>query len=278
MDVVLILCYNRPEYLEVCLKKIMESVGFEKYCYVFQVDRNNRENDWLISRFSNYVECRFFKSPEHGYQGNCYNATIGYANAHRVGVEVGAKYGHMIEDDVIVSPDYFNFHERIWALNKDNDFGFVCGTQNQRVTSAIYDPAMVYRSYYLQTLGISFPIYRFKEFGKYHKLAYLLNPIVFLQMMFPTSKIDPKYAEQAGLVRRIMEQEVGIYPTWPRAYHAGVYGQNQTAKTHKLNPVEIEKMTGEQMTELSNRGFVFTTDVFDSIHEEGFKFLKTVIE
>jgi hypothetical protein len=255
--IVIIPCWNRPGFLHVCLEHIKNAKGFDNYEYYFCVDRGNYSlyQNVICSFSAKNSECVI--RPPHNYKGNVYN----FLNAFRDIQKKGKAYDiiHLIEDDVFIAPDYFDYHLKAWEAVKDEkDVFAVSACRNDNLKDAAFEIRMnpdsaIYLHQSYQSLGVSFTMQSINKIARHAIPAYWNFPVQYLQNTFPSSKLPKGQAEQAGLIHRIVIQDnlQCAFPVVPRAYHAGFAGKNRTAKKHEsyYTAEEIRKMTQQQMNQ-----------------------------
>lgn len=160
------------------------------------------------------------------YRGNSYNLLTAYGEV----ADCGAERIHMVEEDILVADDYFDFHRQ--AHQVDPEAFAVSACRNQQFPIAGDPPAhedTIYGFHWYQSLGVSFRPEKLKEVLPHAQRNYFLNPVGYCKMFFPNSQVHPSHAEQDGLIHRVIEQVGGhtTYPFVPRAYHAGFIGYHR---------------------------------------------------
>jgi hypothetical protein len=141
------------------------------------------------------------------------------------------QYVYMVEDDIMVSNRFFEWHDLAhgagddvvcWIASRNNNTRFLT-TEDQR-------------AYYIGTttdyqgLGISYSRDFILEYIAPHdKREYYSQPVNYCRRYFPDSSIGHFFAEQDGLIRRVMEKNGmrAMFPHVAQCYHAGYYGKNR---------------------------------------------------
>jgi hypothetical protein len=184
----------------------------------------------------------------HAYRGNSFNILQCYGEA----IECKPELIHLVEEDVFVGADYFDFHRSAHALATHAFAVSLCRNQN-------YDhdpepiPDAVYLSSQYQSIGVSFRPERLSLMLPHMTREYFRDPVKYCRRHFPRTKIPAANAEQDGLINRIVEAQglPVVYATRPRAYHAGFVGYHRKGATlsgtiHDQAD-QLLAMTSEQM-------------------------------
>lgn len=227
MNHCLIPAYFRPEMLHFVLKQIEKAEGAEKLHYVFNVDFGfNHTILSVIRHFPFSHEIRIQKRFEgHKDAKQSFNLLDGYLYcAARTD-----KLVYMIEDDIMISNDFFKFHEQA------QQFPNFCTIGVKNPNRKIYEMEVSNIDIYKTnndycSLGVCFDKDVInKHIAPHINKEYFNNPYKYVENHFPKSGISGSYCEQDGLIRRIqMQLDLPIiYPVVPRAFHAGFYGKNR---------------------------------------------------
>jgi hypothetical protein len=233
---VVVPAWNRPDFLAACLKRLLATK--EEAHYILSLDRaHSKEVRDVAEGFAadSGREVTIL-TPRHRYMGNSYNVL----NALSAAVEGSPDLVYLVEDDVLVGTDFFNFHQRSHELAPDVLAVSACRNQNLP-----YDPEpntqSVYQHRSYQSLGVSFRPTILRMILAHVEDAYFSDPIGYCKSTFPDSEIPAQNAEQDGLIHRIGEGKglPTIYPFVPRAYHAGFYGYHR--KGRKLSGTAMDR-------------------------------------
>lgn len=227
-DIVLIPCWQRPEFLSLCIEQILSAEGCENYHYLFLLDRGfAKENLDLISIFP--LDKTTLPRPETvpGIGRQSMNLLEGY----RWASEQDCKKVFLIEEDIMIANDFFTWHE---AVHEAEDLLCSIATENNNTVHFAEDNLSKYYEgspMDFQSLGVCWDREALKKYIIPHATKeYYRNPRGYVLAKFPTSVMGGNYAEQDGLIRRIRELECPlqvIFPDVPRAFHAGYYGYNR---------------------------------------------------
>lgn len=177
--------------------------------------RHGRERVKLIER-------------RHPYRGNSFNVLQAYRDA----VAARPDLIHLVEEDVLVGADYFDFHHAAHKLAPDA-FAVSAARNQNHPHDPEPDPTALYRGPEYQSIAVSFRPERLAPVLAHAVPAYFSNPIAYCARRFPRTRIPRGNAEQDGLINRVVEQGKGtvIYPALPRAYHAGFVGYHRQGET-----------------------------------------------
>lgn len=228
MNVVVIPCFNRPEFLYVTLEFICKAKGYEKNKYLFCCDHGfNVQNINIIKSFpqlNSEIVIRKNHFPKLTKQS--FNVLEGYRQACNMSDELV----YLIEDDIFISEDFFNWHEKVHA--KDKCFCSIATRNNNTEFDTSNDVSAYYygvKSDY-QSLGVCWnKQVLIDEVLPFATRKYYNSPVTYCKYYFPESVIGHYFVEQDGLIRRIKEKNsgIGIFTHVPRAYHGGFYSYNR---------------------------------------------------
>lgn len=233
MDVVLIPCFSRPEFLEICLEQIAKN-DCDDLLFLFHIDFDyNPLMLGVINKFP-YNKMSIY-NPRHGYKRKL---PVNILEGYRKAFDLSDNLVFMIEEDMIISDDFFKWHREI---HKDGDFFCSIASKNNNLNrDLVFDTDLnkYYTSHFTyQSLGVCFnkDVLEKYVFPHSYKRYYRNNEKYCLEA-FPQSKLGMKWCEQAGLIRRIQEKiSMPIaYPHTPRAYHAGFYGKNRNGRSFSV--------------------------------------------
>jgi glycosyltransferase involved in cell wall biosynthesis len=255
-DICLIPCYNRPEFLYWTLKQIEKAYLSHKIEYWFLADHGYNPEILEIIKDFKYSK-KIIKQTKHNYHSATKlsrNILSGYKKAY----QTKAKYIFLIEDDILIGKDFFKMHYGI-----QNDENIFCSIMSENHNTK-FDTSNNLNNYYIskqadyQSIGVCFKRVNLKQIVKHLIPEYLNNPFKYVNKLYPKSKIGSQYVEQAGLIRRIIENNnyKVAFPDVPRCYHAGFYGKNRGKqltghykdKISKLGKIIFDNKNMEYMT------------------------------
>jgi hypothetical protein len=226
-ELVIVTAWKRPDFLSACLQRLLiADDGAQRY--LICLDRgHSREVATVAEEFTRRLAGRAqIRRRAHRYRGNSYNVLMGY----REGVTLGPDLVHLVEDDVFVAGDYFEFHRRAHQLTHDTFAVSAC--RNQQFPPEMNPPEeddVVYAHVSYQSLGVSFRVGPLAQVVQHAQAGYFERPVVYCRRHWPNSAINPNNAEQDGLIHRLIEAAGWrtVYPFSPRAYHAGFVGYHR---------------------------------------------------
>lgn len=225
-DSVLIPCWRRPEFLLATLTRIKLARGAEDLHYLFTVDRGSDPRVHEVIEHFPYHKRKVIQ--HHPYRGPAYNILEGYRELYRSTNDGDRIY--LIEDDVFIAEDFFEFHDEAWDLDDEAKIVSACRNQNlPKLSNFIDATSAVYRHVSYQSLGVSFDRRIFPEILEHASRAYYLDPIEYCATRLSDKGLPESAASQDGLIHRIVRKNLWwtIYPITPRAFHAGFYGLNR---------------------------------------------------
>lgn len=235
MDIVLIPCYYRPEYLSLCLEYLSKAEGARNnkeywVCqdYRFQDDhRYGIQARWTKEVVDNSpIPVRFVQRQPHGYTGNSMNTLEAYKEAF----QTDAKLIYLVEEDVLVSPDFFRWHEAVVANGS-----YFCSVAYRCARNGGVDKTIDSSEAYFESkvdfasIGVCWPRENLRAVVEHAKPEYYADMGGYLDSRFPNDVYSGWYHEQDGLVMRVLHEQKGTV-AWayrPRAFHVGNVGYHR---------------------------------------------------
>lgn len=237
-DIVLIPSYIRAEYLHLCLTHLANTqrTQSEKEFWVCQDFRQNDEHrykmqfawtDEVIAEFSGPLNIKKFKTWPHVYEGNSFNVLESY----KLALSTDARYVYLVEDDVLVKPDFFQWHEAAQDAEPDAmcSIAYRC-SRNHEARTDVTDPEAYFttaRDY--ASIGVCWKKENLIPVLEHATPAYYNNLDGYMLRAFPGNRFADCFSEQDGLIMRVMWETKAftVWPYVPRAYHMGWYGYHR---------------------------------------------------
>jgi len=237
-DIILVPSYFRPEYLFLCLERIRNadrgSVDSEIWvCQDFRFEDQHRHKlgiDWtteVLDYWRPRLPIRFVQRSAHGFEGNSRNVLEAYKEAAAI---ENVRYIYLVEDDVLVQPDFFTWHE---AVQLDGDYmcsvAYRC-SRNAEARTDVTDPSAYFtsaRDY--ASVGVCWRREKLGPVVAHASADYYRDTSAYMQRTFPGNRFAGDFSEQDGLIMRVMWETRGVvaWPYVPRAYHMGWYGYHR---------------------------------------------------
>lgn len=231
-DIVIVPTYFRPEYLTLCLEHIEAArKGRELEVRVYHDARkvayvNAQDTQEVCNRFGYpYLTIR----KPHNAVGNTLNFLGAYADAF----VSDARLVYLIEDDVLVGTDFFDWHEAIQA-RRDYlcSVGWHC-IRNPEVKPSTDPNAFIESAVDFSSIGVCWKREALPPVVLHADPAYYTNPSAYLAKQFPGSPIPPnRWVEQAGLIMRVLlagqGKRIVAWPAVPRCAHIGISGYHRS--------------------------------------------------
>lgn len=168
---------------------------------------------------------RHIRRVPHNTTGNSLNVMEAYREAY----ETDARMVYLVEDDVMVQPDFFRWHE---AVQADGDYFCTIPwrySRNGRAHEASVDPGDYFtRRDMYASIGVGFGREKLRGVVAHARADYYRNREGYIRTHFGDGWGDFG-EEQDGLVMRVMAEEGGV-SAWsyvPRAFHVGWWGYHQ---------------------------------------------------
>ena len=226
-EVVIVTGWKRPDFLSACLQRLLVADD-GRQTYWICLDRGfSRECGTVAYQFRSKLGARAqIRRRSHRYKGNSFNVLTSYQEA----VAVAPDLVHLVEEDVFVSADYFEFHRQAHEVAPDAFCVSAC--RNQQFPPEVNPPDLedtIYPDVSYQSIGVSFQLDPLSEVVEHATHSYFTRPVAYCREHWPNSSINPNNAEQDGLIHRMIEASgrPTVYPFSPRAYHAGFVGYHR---------------------------------------------------
>ncbi|MDP9267267.1 MAG: hypothetical protein M3P27_02945 [Acidobacteriota bacterium] len=224
-DVVLVPTFSRPEMLWHCLEHLFRCPEFTEHDVVVWLDWHADLPDPPLVEVEQVVGffpgVHLVRLARHGRPGNSFNVL----SAYRAAYESGADVVYLVEDDVMVRPDFFRFHRFVRSLL--DVFCVVAAENTRRATPPQGNHFWATDDDYA-SLGVSFDRKALAEIVRHHSAEYFGDMHGYCQRNFG-ARFQKEEVEQDGLILRVMgEQRVlSAWPYEPRAQHVGWYGYHR---------------------------------------------------
>lgn len=243
MNVVVIPCFDRACFLSCTLDLITQADQAKDMVYLFAVDFGfDPEVLKVIDAFpfDKAVVQRSRTPYRDGKQSH--NLLSAYSEA----CYLSDKYVFLIEDDIFISKDFFNYHLAVHEKHP-NTFCSI-GAENHNTH---YETEPDDSLYYFgdvtdyQSWGVCWNKDVLEDFILPHaNTTYYNNPMVYLQRVFNQDWIGRHFCEQDGLIRRVRYTKPDmpvIFPHNARCFHAGFYSYHRNTRNRLLGSLEEKK-------------------------------------
>ena len=231
MSVVVIPCFSRADFLEVCLDHIVKADDFDKHKYLFCLDYGyNPEVVKIINKYP--LTAALLKVPDNHLKDGkqSFNVINGLVTA--AGLSDDKVY--YIEDDCLISKDFFTFTAGV--VEKEDVYCCIASMSDRPTIKPVDDG----NCYYVKEndndyrgIGVCFSTAKLNEYLKpHHDMRYYRNIKGYCTRYFPDSILKGQWTEQDGLQRRIIEKNKlkVAFSSVPRCFHAGFYGYHRSVK------------------------------------------------
>jgi hypothetical protein len=208
--VVIVPTFDRPEMLFHCLDHLARSAGGRSVPVRVHVDmRAGNAYDDVIDVIEAHPEfgvtsLGVWSSVEHDYPGNSFNLLSAYRRAY----EWGAQAVYLVEDDVMVTRDFFVWHEHVHAAKQP------------AASMGVSDPG--HGAY--ASLGVCLTRDTVAAVLKHAVPAYFRDMRGYCARTFPPSPFD---CEQDGLIARVLSGRTVAWADPPVVSHVGWYGYHR---------------------------------------------------
>lgn len=236
LDRVLLPSFYRPEFLAICLEKLAEAEGGrEKAVWVYQ-DRHTYDAPELLRHLPEirevckayqtggvFADFRYIEREPNNYRGNPSNFLEAYKDAYNT----DADFVYLVEDDVMVGPDFFLWHEAMMEI--ENPFisvGWHCIRDTAKVPPT-EDPHAYVTSYRdFSSIGVCWQRENLEYLVRHANADYYSDMGHYMRRAFPGSPIPANtWTEQAGLITRLLHEKPGErLVCWAGASRVSHYG------------------------------------------------------
>lgn len=220
--VVIVPTFDRPEMLWLCLEHIAACPEAKHQDVRVCVDRRNSiaapltELAQLQDRYSALnVSLRF--TPRHTHHGNSFNVLTALRQAYADDAEFDRFF--LVEDDVLVSPEFFRWHNRVECQ------------ESPAASIGVRDPG--HGAY--ASLGVCLPRTTVAAILEHAVLAYFRDMRGYCRFAFPPSPFD---CEQDGLIARVLAGQRVAWADPPVCSHVGWYGYHRTKTRRPTGTLE----------------------------------------
>jgi hypothetical protein len=238
-DIIIIPTYMRPEYLNLCLS-FLAGAEFTDTPKEFWICQDMRPDDqfrhkimleWtaeVLSTWRGRLPLKLIKANPHTYAGNSFNLMEAYKRAYQA---EGVRYVYLVEDDVLVMPDFFRWHEAIQEKEPDAmcSIAYRC-SRNHEARTDVTDPGAYFttaRDY--ASIGVCWKWKNLEPLLEHARPEYYANQEEYIRKTFPGNRFSGDFCEQDGLIMRCLWNVRGftVWPYTPRAYHVGFVGYHR---------------------------------------------------
>lgn len=223
-EVVLVPTYHRPELLFYCLSLIRH---FEPDIPIaIFPDRGSLDDLELVNAEEAFSGIQWHWVPKHEYGGNTFNVMEAYRWAYNEGFE----QIYLIEDDVMIHPDFFKWHRAQHDDDENEDlFASMAWIFNRHAPIEEMD----LRQPWYYSIGVCFQRSMLEYVVRHSSPLYYADMAGYVRKNFKDSPLnDPQnlmHYEQDGLIQRVLDQMKlqTVSPGIAKCTHLGFYGYNR---------------------------------------------------
>lgn len=209
-DIVIVPTYDRPEMLWLCLEYLSRCSGIKSVQIRIYVDAHigqpsmREEVAEVLDKFT-HLSIQVGYRYAHQFSGNSFNVLMAYKDAF----ETESKYVFLVEDDVLVRPEFLAWH-RLLHMNQALGCSIAVAKEPQ------FGPYV--------SLGVGFRREMLALIVPHCRMRYFQNMRAYCRMTFPPSRLD---CEQDGLWARVLVGQEVAWALEPLAQHVGWYGYHR---------------------------------------------------
>jgi len=266
-DVVVVPCFDRPEYLYVCIEMIKLSDHHDEHLFLFALDKGfDADNMHIIEQSGLRYEVVCNNGTRYRHMKQSYNVL----EAYRVACELSAKYVYLIEDDIFIAKSFFTMHRRAQAMNPF--CSIAAHLQNAKHLHTLHPSTigLTTESVY-QSWGVCWNKEILQKYVLPHANGrYYREGGRYLAKRFPWHFLGRSYGEQDGLIRRVHDdsgKSIAFFD-YPRAFHAGIWGYHRQGERvkgwdleKKISFIKSTCFSHEKMQKYNEFNDVFISDL-----------------
>lgn len=199
MELVIVPLHRRPAFALACLTRLYQAAEKDRslHFYIAIDAAPHPEVVTIAEQFARQVGRTRVDIVKRlrTFRGNSYNLLSAYAET----VNSGAQLIHLVEEDVLVGGDYFDYHRQVREF-APGAFS-VCACRNQFWPLDAGPPDeedAVYLQGCYQSIGVSFTPDKLIHVVQHAVHAFYVNPLAYLRRHFPNSALKDAYREQAA--------------------------------------------------------------------------------
>jgi len=238
-DIILIPTYLRPEYLQICLEHLAntKATPTQKEFWICADQRPDDEYRWkiildwqkeVIGAWHVSLPMRFFQGPKHQFNGNSFNVIESYKKAHH---EAGVRFVYLVEDDVLVTPDFFRWHEAVAAAEPESpcSIAYRCSRNAKAFRNILRPEAYFTTARDYASIGVRWTAAALEKVIEHGAPEYYGDQSGYIQRRFAGNRFAGDFCEQDGLIMRVLWEQrwFTVWPYVPRCYHMGWYGYHR---------------------------------------------------
>jgi hypothetical protein len=220
-EAVIVTTYKRPEFLFCCLKRIRALAP--EIDILLCPDRGTyfEPDVWAA------MKCwgaRMVYMPEHTCHGNTYNTM----EAFRLAYTMGYERIYLVEDDVMIHPDFFLWHRAMQEEFSDI-FASMAWIFNRHAPIEEQD---LFQPWYY-SVGTCFARKMLAHVVEHARPEYYMDMAGYIERTFPKSTLNApfniQHYEQDGLIQRVLDKLnlQTVSPGIAKCSHIGYFGYNQ---------------------------------------------------
>lgn len=192
MEVVIVPLHRRAHFALACLTRLYLAARDDvSLTFHIVIDANpTRDVVHVARQFARQVgedRARVIQRTR-TFRGNSYNVLTAYGEV----IDSGADVIHLVEEDVLIGKDYFDYHRQVRAAHPD--VFAVCACRNQ-FWALGQDPPADEDAFYLQdcyqSIGISFTPDKLRHVTDHNPRSFCLNSQGYLRRYFPAPGSAP---------------------------------------------------------------------------------------
>ena len=240
-DIVIIPAYFRGEFLQLCMENLVKCPEiWDAEIRVYhdlktddteKFDRELSEVETVVNHWRALLGAQFrsmLRTP-HNYYGNSYNVLEAYTDA----LASEARHVYLIEDDIIVHPDFFKWHEEAQSQGCFCSIGGHCDRSLHP---------------HFASLGVCWSRQNLTSIVAHAKTAYYERLLPYVMQTFPQSKMECHMVEQDGLISRIIERDNQkvIWADPAVCSHVGLWGYHRSIGPEAMVAAGLGNVSLEQ--------------------------------
>ena len=240
-DIVIIPAYFRGEFLHLCMENLVKCPEIWdaeiRVYHDFKVgdaekfERELAEVETVVNHWRALLGKQFrsmLRKPTE-YYGNTYNVLEAYKET----LASEARYVYLVEDDIIVHPDFFKWHE---AAQNEGTFCSIGGSCDRSIHP------------YFASLGVCWSRQNLASIVEHAVPAYYERQLPYIMQKFPQSKMECHMIEQDGMISRVIERDNQkvIWANPAVCSHVGLWGYHRSIGPDAMIAAGLANVSLEQ--------------------------------
>ena len=194
-DVVLIPTYLRPEFLQICLEHLAQTTATAtpKEFWICADRRPDDEQRWkillewqkdVLDAWRGTLPIKIIQGEKHSFNGNSFNVLESYKKAYNA---PGVRDVYLVEDDVLVSPDFFTWHEAAKEAEPEAacSIAYRCSRNSEAYTGILQSGSYFTSARDYASIGVRWSRAKLEVILEHARSEYYVDQARYIQIISP---------------------------------------------------------------------------------------------